>query len=45
MEPRLRHIRTTATAVEELKLEARQLSKKTRSPLTTARELVAKKAG
>lgn len=41
----MRHIRTTATAVEKLKLEAKQLSKKTRTPLTTARELVAKKAG
>lgn len=41
----MRHIRTTATAVEKLKLEAKQLSKKTRTPLTTARELAAKKAG
>ena len=41
----MRHIRTTATAVEKLKLEAKQLSKKTGTPLTTARELLAKKAG
>ncbi|WP_423599967.1 hypothetical protein [Roseateles sp. MS654] len=41
----MRHIPTTATAVEKLKLEAKRLSQTTDTSLTAARELVAKAAG
>lgn len=39
------HIRTTATAVEKLKAEAKRLSKTSKTLLASARELVARQAG
>lgn len=42
---RMRHICTTATAVEKFKHEAKRLRDETGTPLTAALELVAKKAG
>src|SRR5688572_5281942 len=45
MELRMPHIRTTATAVEKLKAEAKRLSKTSRILLTSAREQVARQAG
>lgn len=45
MELRMPHIRTTATAVEKLKAEAKGLSKTARILLTSAREQVARQAG
>lgn len=41
----MRHILTTATAVEKLKHEAKQLGRQTGSSLNDARELVAQRAG